>query len=304
MRIWAAYPGKSVEKDKRRADARRQKADGRRFRLTPALPILVLILLIVAAVFAPLLTFHDPLTQNILESQLPPFWVSGGSTNHILGTDAIGRDLWARLIYGARTSLVVVIFALLIAVFLGTTVGLCAGYFGRSVDAVLMRLVDIVNSVPAILVAMAVAIAIGPSLRNVVMILGALIWPNIARLIRAEAMALKHNDFVRYAKAIAVPRWVILLRHLLPNVLPTLLVATTLETAHVILLEAALSFLGAGVPPPQPSWGATIEEGRALIATGWWISMFPGIAIVAVVLSLNSVGDWLRDRTDPRNRQM
>jgi peptide/nickel transport system permease protein len=293
----------SPEKGMTRTGAKKRPGR-RRIRLTPALPILVLVLLIVAAIFAPLLTSHDPLQQNILQGQRPPFWAHGGTSEHILGTDAIGRDLLSRLIYGARTTLIIVLFALLIAVFIGTTVGLCAGYFGRWVDGVLMRLADIVNSVPAILVALAVAIAIGPSLRNVVVILGALIWPNIARLIRAEAMALKHNDFVRYAKVIAVPRRIILLRHMLPNVLPTLLVATTLETAHVILLESSLSFLGAGVPPPKPSWGGTIEDGRALIATGWWISMFPGIAIMLTVLSLNALGDWLRDRSDPRNRQV
>lgn len=276
----------------------------RHLRLMPALPIVVLVLLVLAAVAAPVLTSQDPLKQNLSSTLQPPFWVSGGDATHLLGTDGYGRDLYSRLLYGARTTFLVVTFSLMIAVTIGATVGLIAGYFGRWIDAVLMRLVDITLALPRILLALAVAIAVGPSVRNVILILGFLVWPRMARLIRGEAMALKHQDFVRYARVIAVPSRIILLRHLLPNVLPTLLVATTLETAHVILLEAALSFLGAGVPPPQPSWGGIIGDGRALIATGWWVAMLPGVAIMVTVLSLNGLGDWLRDHTDPRTRRV
>lgn len=268
----------------------------------PAVPLTILGLLILVAVAAPFLTSYDPLKQNLSIVLQPPAWAGGGSLDHILGTDTFGRDVLARMLYGARTSLLVVGFSLSIAVTVGAAVGLLAGYVGGWVDSALMRLVDIMLALPAILIALAVAIAVGPSLRNVVLILGFLIWPNIARLIRGETMVLKHNDFVKYAKAIAVPRWVILARHMFPNILPTLLVATTLETAHIILLEASLSFLGAGVPPPTPSWGAMIDEGRALIATGWWLALLPGLAIVVTVVTFNALGDWTRDHADPRTR--
>jgi peptide/nickel transport system permease protein len=274
-----------------------------RWRLTPALPLIVLGVLALVAIFAPLLTPYDPLVHDPTAALRPPFWADGGSWTHPLGTDTIGRDLLSRLMFGARTTGLVVVFSLAIATAIGATVGIAAGYFGGWVDALCMRVVDILLALPAILVALAVAVAIGPSVRNVVLILGFLVWPKIAVLIRGDALAMRHNDFVRYARVISVPHRVILWRHMLPNVMPTLLVVTTLETAHVILLESSLSFLGAGVPPPTPSWGGIIEEGRALIATGWWIAMLPGIAIVAVVLSLNATGDWLRERSDPRMRQ-
>ena len=225
--------------------------------------------------------------------------MDGGSSAHLLGTDSFGRDVFARLVFGVRTSMLAVILALFVAVATGAGLGIIAGYFGGWVDAALMRLVDIMLAMPSILVALALAVAVGPSFRNVVLILGLLVWPNIARLLRSEVLALKHQDFVRYAKAVWVPRWVVLIQHILPHVIPTLLVATTLEVANIILTEASLSFLGVGVPPPTPSWGSMIDEGRALIATGWWIALFPGIAIIVTVLAFNSLGDRLRDRYDP-----
>ena len=164
-----------------------------------------------------------------------------------------------------------------------------------------MRAVDVMKALPSLLVAIVVAVVLGPSIRNVILILGLLIWPNIARLIRGEALLLKDLDFVAYARAVGISRWRVLSRHIFPNVLPTLLVAVTLQVANVITTEASLSFLGAGVPPPKPSWGVIIEDGRALIATGWWISLFSGLVVVITVLSFNSVGDWLRDRLDPQS---
>jgi peptide/nickel transport system permease protein len=166
-----------------------------------------------------------------------------------------------------------------------------------------MRVVDVFLALPPLLVALVVAVVLGPSFRNLVLILGLLIWPNIARLIRGETMALMRRDFIEYSRAIGVPAWSILLRHVFPNILPTLLVAATLEVANVILTEASLSFLGAGLPAPEASWGVMVEDGRALIATGWWVSLFPGIAILVTVLAFNSLGDWLRDRFDPKTRQ-
>jgi peptide/nickel transport system permease protein len=278
----------------------------RRFRLRFGrdLSILLLAIFVIAAIGAPWLTPHDPVTNDLVNALQPPAWMAGGSSEHLLGTDSFGRDVLTRLLYGARVSLVVVVFSMLIAIVIGTGVGVLSGYVGGRTDAILMRLVDIMFAVPPLLVALVASVALGPSMRNLVLILGLLVWPNIARLIRGETLLLKNNEFVGYAKAIGVPHWRILWRHLLPHVMPTLLVAATLEVANVILTEASLSFLGVGLPPPAPSWGVMIEDGRALIATGWWISMFAGLAIVITVLAFNGFGDWLRDRYDPQTRDL
>ncbi len=273
-----------------------------RIRLVPALPIAVLLLFVFVGIAAPWLTPHDPLEHDLANARLPPAFVEGGSPEHILGTDGYGRDVLARLLYGTRVSLLVATFSLTLAVLIGTSVGVFAGYVGGKVDATLMRAVDIMFSLPSILVALVAAAIVGPSFWNLVLILGLLIWPNIARLIRGETLLLRSADFVRYSRAIGVPRWQIVAGHVLPNVLPVLLVATTLEIANVILTEASLSFLGVGLPPPAASWGVMIDDGRALIATGWWIALFPGLAIMATVLSANALGDWLRDYTDPKTR--
>jgi peptide/nickel transport system permease protein len=272
----------------------------RSIRLIPGLPIAILCLFVLVGVAAPLLTSYNPVKNDLINSLAPPAWVKGGDVDHLLGTDSFGRDVLTRLIFGARVSLGVASFSLLIAVSIGTIVGVVAGFVGGWVDTVLMRVTDILLALPTLLVALVVSIALGPSFQNLVLVLGGLIWPRIARLIRGEALVLRRMDFVRYATAIGVPSRAIVTGHILHNVLPTLLVATTLEIGAVILREAAISFLGAGLPPPQASWGVMIADGEALIATGWWITLFPGLAIVATVLASNALGDWLRDRLDPR----
>lgn len=277
--------------------------DGReRRRLVPAVPLAVLGVLVLLGLLAPWLTSYSPLDGDLNARLVPPAWLDGGSAAHLLGTDTAGRDVLTRLLYGIRTSLLVVVLALAVAVVVGTTVGVVSGFFGGWVDGVLMRLVDVALSVPPILLALSVAVAVGASFRSMILILGFLVWPGIARLIRAETLSLRRGEFVRYARAVGLSRRWVMGRHILPNILPTLLVATTLEVATVIMTEAALGFLGAGVPPPQPSWGVMIEEGSALIATGWWIALFPGLAIVATVICTNALGDWLRDHLDPRTR--
>jgi peptide/nickel transport system permease protein len=286
-----------------RPEPSRWRSSRLRRRFVPAVPIAVLALFVFAAIFAPLLTGYNPVRNSLIHALEPPTWVEGGSSDHLLGTDGFGRDVLTRLLYGARVSFLVVIFSLATAVVIGVGVGIVAGYFGGRVDALLMRVVDVFLALPPLLVALVVAVVLGPSFRNLVLILGLLIWPNIARLIRGETMALMRRDFVEYPRAIGVPSWSILLRHIFPNILPTLLVAATLEVANVILTEASLSFLGAGLPSPEASWGVMVEDGRALIATGWWVSLFPGIAILVTVLAFNSLGDWLRDRFDPKTRQ-
>lgn len=273
-----------------------------RARLVPALPLIVLALFIAAAIAAPVLTPYNPIKNDLLHNLEPPAWVEGGSSIHILGTDGLGRDVLTRLLYGARVSFLVVVFSLTTAVVIGVGVGIVAGYAGGRVDALLMRIVDVFLALPPLLVALVFAVALGPSFRNLVLILGLLIWPNIARLIRGETLLLMRRDFVEYPRAIGIPAWSILLRHILPNILPTLLVAATLEIANVIMTESMLSFLGAGLPTPQASWGVMVDDGRALIATGWWISLFPGAAILITVLAFNSLGNWMRDYYDPKTR--
>jgi peptide/nickel transport system permease protein len=275
-----------------------------RIRWVPALPIAILSVIIVLAVLAPWVTPYDPTHNELANRLLPPFFVSGGNTDHLLGTDAFGRDVLTRLLYGARASLAVTALSMTILVVLGTAVGVVAGYAGGWVDSTLMRLVDILLAIPTLLIGMVVAVVLGPSFWNVVFVIGLLAWPRVARLIRGETLGLRETDFVHYSRAIGVTQWSVAIRHVLPNVLPTLLVAATLESAHIILQEAALSFLGAGIPPPEASWGVMISDGRALISTGWWIAFFPGLAIGITVLSANALGDWMRDHFDPRTREV
>lgn len=274
----------------------------RRPGLMPALPIAGLILFALAGIAAPLLTPFDPVRNDLRSALLPPVWLPAGDPSHLLGTDGFGRDIVSRLLHGARISMLVAATAIAITVAIGTTVGIAAGYLGGWVDSLLMRIVDVALTLPMILVALVLSIAVGPSFTNLILVIGLLLWPRLARLIRGETLLLKQQDYVRYAEAIGIPPWRIALRHVIPNVLPTVFVLATLEIGHVILLEASLSFLGAGIPQPQASWGAMIENGRALVATGWWVALFPGLAIMFVVLSSNALGDWLRDHLDPRTR--
>ena len=276
----------------------------RRIRVMPALPIGVLAVMVGLSIAAPVLTPYSPVRNDLVNRLIVPAWLEGGSSAHLLGTDGFGRDVLTRLLYGARVSMSVAVFALLIAVAIGTVVGVAAGYIGGWVDSILMRFVDIMLALPTLLVGIVVAIVLGPSFRNLVIVLGVLSWPRIARLLRGETLALKETDFVRYSKAIGVTKWAVARRHVLPNVLPTLLVATTLEIGSVILTEAALSFLGAGIPPPRASWGVMISDGQALISTGWWIALVPGLALGVTVLSSNALGDWMRDHFDPKTRDV
>ena len=228
----------------------------------------------------------------------------GGSWTYILGTDLQGRDVLTRVIHGTRPSLIVSVIAILVAGSIGTTIGLIAGFRGGLADAILMRLTDIVLSMPLILIAVVVAAITQPSLQNIIIIIGLLLWPRFARQVRGEALALKQQDFVARAVVAGSSGLRISVKHILPNIVPSLLVISTLQVGYVILLEGSLSFLGVGVPPPQPAWGLMIADGRGLLATAWWTALFPGIAMALTVLSVNLFGDWLRDKLDPRLRQI
>jgi peptide/nickel transport system permease protein len=227
-------------------------------------------------------------------------WSKGGSIEYPLGTDKVGRDVLSRIIYGARVSLRISLEAIIISGVVGTTLGLLAGYFGGKVDALIMRLVDISLGLPIILVALVFVAALGPSFKTVIAVITVLLWARYARQVRGETLSIKERDFVARARVAGASSFRIMFRYLLPNVVNSLIVLATLQVGFVILLESSLSFLGAGIPRPTPAWGLMVADGRELIVTAWWISMFPGIAIMLTVLSLNLMGDWLRDRLDPK----
>lgn len=271
-----------------------------RVSLVPALPLAVVLGLGFLAVLAPIIAAHHP-TQGSLPLQLlPPVWMEGGRTEYLLGTDLLGRDVLTRLMYGARVSLSISLISILLSGSLGTLLGLVSGYYGGQVDMLIMRLTDVGLSVPFILMAILLAVVFGPSYASVVLIVLLLLWPRFARQIRGEALAVKEQDFVALAKIAGKGSWTIIWRHIFPNVLPTVLVLVTFEFAHVIILESTLSFLGVGIAPPTPSWGLMVAEGRGLITTAWWLPIFPGAVILLAVLSINVLGDWLRDRLDPK----
>ncbi len=271
-----------------------------RIGIVPATAAAILIAFAVMAIFADLIATHNPREQDLRSSTLPPAFTSGGTTDHLLGTDTLGRDVFSRLVFGSRVSLSVAGLVIVIGATVGSAVGIASGYYGGIVDSIIMRIVDIALSLPLILIAIVAAVTLGASFQNVVIVIVALLWSRFARQVRAEVLSLREQDFVTLARLAGVSAFRIMARHILPNVTATIIVLTTLQVGQVVLIEASLSFLGVGVPPPAPSWGGMVNDGRAQIFDMWWVSMFPGLAIVLVVLSLNTIGDWLRDLLDPR----
>jgi peptide/nickel transport system permease protein len=259
---------------------------------------------VLAAVFAPVLAPHDPVAADITRKLIPPMWMEGGTSEHVLGTDRFGRDVLSRIIYGSRISLIVSLVAIGVAGAVGTLLGLVSGYRGGLTDTILMRLTDIGLSLPTILIAVVLVAVSEPSFQNVILVIALLLWPRFARQMRGETLAIKEQDFVALAVVAGRSSAWIIRRHIFPNVVPTLLVISTLQVGYVILLEGTLSFLGVGVPPPNPAWGLMIADGRGFLATAWWISLFPGLAMLLTVLAVNLMGDWLRDHLDPKLRQL
>ena len=268
------------------------------------LPILVLVALCLLALFAPVIAPYSPLEGHLADKLVPPGWVAGGQWAHPLGTDLLGRDILSRLVYGARTSLAVAGLAVVFAGTLGTAIGLISGYFGGVVDVLLMRFTDVALSLPLILVAIVLVAAIGTSFSNVILVIVLLLWPRYARQIRGETLSIKERDFVALARIANCSHFRIIWRHIFPNVVPTLLVLVTLQAGYIVLLESTLSFLGAGIPPSTPAWGLMVADGRTIIDTAWWVALWPGLAILLLVLSGNLLGDWLRDRLDPTLKQI
>lgn len=264
--------------------------------------MLILVVMATAAVGAPHLAPHDPLDQDLSQAHRPPFWTSGGQPAYPLGTDYIGRDVLSRVIYGSRVSLLVGLGGVFIAGALGIVCGLLAGYAGGWVSTIIMRVADTILAVPWMLFVVFVAGVLGSSLVNVIMIFGVTDFPLFTRAVRGEVLALREQQFVEAARCVGVRPWRIILVHLLPNIVGTVITLGTFELASMILWEAGLGFLGLSVPPTIPSWGNMMAEGRTYLRSDWWLITFPGLAVMLLSLGINLTGDWLRFVLDPRSR--
>jgi peptide/nickel transport system permease protein len=262
----------------------------------------ILILFVLAALVGPFLAPDDPTKQNLRLRMEPPTFSLQADGFHPMGTDQLGRDIFSRVIYGSRISLMIGVSVVVTGGVLGCGLGVAAGFYGGWADRIIMRLVDIYLAFPFILLALIVIAVLGTSLRNLILVLALTGWVSYARVIRSEALALREREFVVAARVMGASGSAILGRHILPNVYPSLIVLASLEVGAVVIQEGSLSFLGLGVQPPTPSWGRMLAEGRDYIATAWWLATFPGLALVLLVLSVNLVGDWLRDELDPRRR--
>jgi len=259
----------------------------------------ILAVIVASAVFAPWVSPHDPLAVNIRHRLAPPAWMEGGTPAHPLGTDQVGRDLLSRMIYGGRVSLVVGVSAVLLSATIGVLLGLGAGYFGGRTDWAIMTAVNVMLTFPFVLLALAVIAVLGPSLVNMIIVLGAAGWPIYARVIRAETMAIRERDFVVAGRALGMSHARLIFRQILPNLMSAIVVIATLQVAQVIILESFLSFLGLGIQPPTPAWGNMLGEGRVYMLNSWWIATFPGSAIFLTTLVINLMGNALRDWLDP-----
>ena len=256
-------------------------------------------LAIACAVVAPWLSPHDPYLQAVSARLIPPVWDPGGTWTYPLGTDPLGRDLLSRIIYGARVSISAGALAVVVAMTLGVLMGLVAGYYGGAVDTIISNLVNVMLAFPFLLLALAAIAVVGPSFGNMIVVLGATGWPIYTLVVRAETLKYREREFVQAARALGLGSWRIIRGHVLPNLLNTIIVMASLEVARMIILESFLSFLGLGIQPPTPSWGAMLGEGRVYMLTHWWLAAFPGAAIFVTTLGINLFGDGLRDVLDP-----
>jgi peptide/nickel transport system permease protein len=284
----------------------RLSAIARAARGAPLVPVVILGGLVLLAVFADLVAPYDP-TLPVPGAGIydPPFWISGGNITAPLGTDFQGRDILSRLIHGARVSLIVGLMGTLVAGGIGTFMGIVSGYVGGWVDQIIMRVTDAWLALPAIVFAIFLAAMVGPSMWNIIVILGAVYWTRYARVIRGEVLSLREREFVKLAEIAGASRLRVIRRHILPNVMNTATVLASLTVGVVIIAEASLSFLGVGVPPPQPAWGLMLSEARPTLMAGqWWLTVFPGVCILLIVLATQLFGDWLRVRLDPQLRNL
>ncbi|HET7342828.1 MAG TPA: ABC transporter permease [Methylomirabilota bacterium] len=254
------------------------------------------------AVFAPQLAPYDPTTGDLAARLRPPTWMAAGGAAHPLGTDQLGRDILSRVIYGARVSLLVGLVSSLIGGSVGLVLGVVGGYFRGRADAVIAKAIDVQLAFPFILFAITIIAVLGASLRNLLIVLAISGWVTYARVVRGQTLSLREHEFIHAARGLGCPAWRIVARHVVPNVLPYALVIMTTEIGRLIVLESTLSFLGLGVPPPTPSWGMALADGKDYLVSGWWLATFPGLAIMLIVLSMNIMGDGIRDLLEPRLR--
>ncbi len=270
----------------------------------PVIPVFILLVFIVVGVFGNSFAPYDPTEADFSSSMRPPFWQEGGSWDYPLGTDNLGRDQLSRLLVGTRISLEVGFVVVVISGFMGCAIALLAGYLGGWIDMLLMRLTDTMLSLPPLMIAIVIAFILGPSKENMILILVILMWAGYARILRGEVLRLRESDFIQLAVTAGCSNLRIMLVHIFPNIINSLVVLATLQLGIVIIAESSLSYLGVGVPPPDPAWGTMVAEGRRYIGHAWWLITWPGLAILLVVLSCNLVGDWLRVRLDPKFRQV
>ncbi len=282
-------------------------------KLTLVIPATILILMVIIAIFADLswiglpdvgLAPHNPNAGVITDRFLPPSFMEGGKSDYLLGTDRLGRDVLSRVIHGTRVSLSISMLVIFITASIGTVLGILSGYLGGRIDGFIMRVTDMALSFPGILLALLLAVSIGEGYWTVVLALSLLGWAGYTRMVRGEALRLRESDFVAQARISGASGWRIMLRHIFPNTINSLIVMMTLSVGMIILMESTLSYLGIGVTAPTSSWGSMVADGRSYLDTAWWIALFPGIAIGLVVMSGNFLGDWIRDRLDPRLRQV
>ncbi len=273
-------------------------------RRLPWFAIIVLATLAFVAIFAPLVSPHNPYAVDLPNRLKPPAWQPGGDWTNVIGTDTLGRDLLTRIFFGARVSLVVAFSCVGIAGGIGYALGVMAGYYGGVFGSVVMRIVDSIMSLPTLLLAIVFAMTLGPSMATVILAITSTMWVRWTRLQRGETLRVMKEDYILQAKVSGASPARIMLVHIAPNIFNTFMVLSSLQIGTVILFEASLSFLGAGIPPPTASWGQMVSEGRGYITSAWWIAFFPGVALALTVFAFNLMGDWLRDRLDPRLRQL
>lgn len=274
------------------------------FRGAPLIPVFIIFVFITVGLFGEFIAPYDPTEAEFSSAMRPPFFQEGGSLEFPLGTDNLGRDQLSRLLVGTRISLQVGFSVVFISGIMGCAIALLAGFLGGWVDMVLGRMTDTMLSLPPLMIAIVIAAILGPSKENMILILIILGWPGYARILRGEVLRLKDNNFVQLAVTAGSSNLRIMLVHIFPNIINSLVVLATLQLGIIIIAESSLSFLGVGVPPPEPAWGTMVAEGRRYIGQAWWLITWPGVAILLVVLSCNMVGDWLRVRLDPKFRQI
>jgi peptide/nickel transport system permease protein len=276
----------------------------RAFNKYPIIPVILLMPIVVCGIFGPLFYPHDPTSMNLSMALKPPSWMAGGDPSYLLGTDKLGRDVLSRLIEGARTSLIVSIFGVFIAGCIGITIGLLAGYFGRLFDNIVMRIVDTWMSIPAILFIILLSGATGGGITTIILCIGLVFWTAYARVIRGQTLSIREQEYVALARVTGCSTFRILMKHILPNTFNTIMVMGTLQLGSAIMIEASITFLGLGIQPPNTAWGLIVADGRSYMATAWWVPTFGGLAILITVMGANMIGDWLRDKLDPRLRQL